>query len=43
MVRQAILDKNVVIADGQQIGVDHDADRAQYSVSSGGSWPSEKV
>ena len=35
MVRQAILDKNVVIADGQQIGVDH-VPIARSSVSSGG-------
>jgi glucose-1-phosphate adenylyltransferase len=36
VVRRAILDKNVVIPDGVQIGVDLALDRARYTVSSGG-------
>ena len=37
VVRRAILDKNVVIPDGVQIGVDHEHDRARgLSVSEGG-------
>jgi glucose-1-phosphate adenylyltransferase len=28
-VRRAILDKEVVVAPGAQVGVDHDADRAR--------------
>jgi glucose-1-phosphate adenylyltransferase len=36
-VRRAILDKNVRVADGAQIGVDPDADRARgFAVSAGG-------
>jgi glucose-1-phosphate adenylyltransferase len=36
-VRRAILDKNVVVHDGAQVGVDHEADRARgYTVSDGG-------
>ena len=36
VVRRAILDKNVVIPDGAQIGVDLDRDRGLYTVSPGG-------
>jgi glucose-1-phosphate adenylyltransferase len=36
IVRRAILDKNVVVADGAQIGVDAEADRERYTVSAGG-------
>jgi glucose-1-phosphate adenylyltransferase len=37
VVRNAILDKNVVIPDGVEIGVDHDHDRARgFTVSDGG-------
>ncbi|HZZ48601.1 MAG TPA: glucose-1-phosphate adenylyltransferase [Pseudonocardia sp.] len=36
VVRRAILDKNVVVPDGVQIGVDLALDRARYTVSSGG-------
>ena len=37
MVRNAILDKNVIVPDGTQIGVDLDADRARgFTVSEGG-------
>jgi glucose-1-phosphate adenylyltransferase len=36
VVRRAILDKNVVIPDGAQVGVDIDADRRRYTVSPGG-------
>jgi glucose-1-phosphate adenylyltransferase len=36
VVRRAILDKNVVVPDGAQIGVDLDEDRARYTVSAGG-------
>ncbi|MFB9907342.1 glucose-1-phosphate adenylyltransferase [Allokutzneria oryzae] len=36
VVRRAILDKNVVVPDGAQIGVDLAADRERYTVSSGG-------
>ncbi|MDD2857805.1 MAG: glucose-1-phosphate adenylyltransferase [Candidatus Nanopelagicales bacterium] len=36
VVRRAILDKNVVIPDGAQIGVDLDRDRGLYTVSDGG-------
>jgi len=35
-VRRAILDKNVVVADGARIGVDPAADREQYTVSTSG-------
>jgi glucose-1-phosphate adenylyltransferase len=36
VVRKAILDKNVVVADGMQLGVDPAADRERYTVSAGG-------
>jgi glucose-1-phosphate adenylyltransferase len=37
VLRRAIVDKNVVIPDGVQIGVDHEHDRARgFSVSPGG-------
>jgi glucose-1-phosphate adenylyltransferase len=36
VVRRAILDKNVEIPDGAQIGVDLDRDRELYTVSEGG-------
>ena len=36
VVRRAILDKNVVIPDGAQVGVDLERDRGLYTVSSGG-------
>ena len=36
LVRRAILDKNVTVADGAQIGVDLDADRERYTVSADG-------
>ena len=36
VVRRAILDKNVVVPDGAQIGVDLDADRERYTISDGG-------
>ncbi|SDD00089.1 glucose-1-phosphate adenylyltransferase [Actinokineospora iranica] len=36
VVRRAILDKNVVVADGVRIGVDPEADRAQHTVSGSG-------
>ena len=36
VVRRAILDKNVVVPDGAQIGVDLDRDRDLYTVSEGG-------
>ncbi|SDJ31595.1 glucose-1-phosphate adenylyltransferase [Actinokineospora alba] len=35
-VRRAILDKNVIVADGARIGVDQEADRQQYTVSANG-------
>jgi glucose-1-phosphate adenylyltransferase len=36
-VRRAILDKNVVVEDGAEVGVDPEADRARgYFVSEGG-------
>jgi glucose-1-phosphate adenylyltransferase len=36
VVRGAILDKNVVVPDGGQLGVDLALDRARYTVSPGG-------
>ena len=36
MVRRAIIDKNVRIAHGAQIGVDPVADRERFTVSAGG-------
>jgi glucose-1-phosphate adenylyltransferase len=36
VVRRAILDKNVVVPDGAQLGVDLALDRARYPVSAGG-------
>jgi glucose-1-phosphate adenylyltransferase len=36
VVRRAILDKNVVVPDGAQIGVDLERDRGLYTVSDGG-------
>ena len=36
VVRRAILDKNVVVPDGAQIGVDLDHDRQLYTVSDSG-------
>jgi glucose-1-phosphate adenylyltransferase len=35
VVRRAILDKNVVIPDGAQVGIDTDLDRERYTVSGG--------
>jgi glucose-1-phosphate adenylyltransferase len=36
VVRRAIVDKNVQIADGAQVGVDPEADRERFAVSPGG-------
>jgi glucose-1-phosphate adenylyltransferase len=36
VIRRAILDKNVIVPDGAQIGVDIEGDRARYVVSDGG-------
>ena len=36
MVRHAILDKNVVVPDGAQIGVEPELDKQRYHVSEGG-------
>jgi glucose-1-phosphate adenylyltransferase len=36
VVRNAIVDKNVVIEDGAQLGVDPGADRSRFVISPGG-------
>jgi glucose-1-phosphate adenylyltransferase len=36
VVRRAILDKNVVVPPGALVGVDLNADRSRYTVSTGG-------
>jgi glucose-1-phosphate adenylyltransferase len=36
VIRHAILDKNVIVPDGAQIGVDIERDRELYTVSDGG-------
>jgi glucose-1-phosphate adenylyltransferase len=36
VVRNAIIDKNVLVPPGTQIGVDHEADRRRFTVSEGG-------
>jgi glucose-1-phosphate adenylyltransferase len=36
VIRNAILDKNVIVPEGAQIGVDLDRDRKLYTVSDGG-------
>ena len=36
VVRNAILDKNVIVPDGAMVGIDHEADRAQYTVTPSG-------
>ena len=36
VVRRAIVDKNVRIAEGAQVGVDPDADRERFTISAGG-------
>jgi glucose-1-phosphate adenylyltransferase len=36
VIRRAIIDKNVIVPEGAQIGVDLDRDRKFYTVSDGG-------
>ena len=36
VVRNAVLDKNITVAEGAQLGVDLDYDRELYTVSDGG-------
>ncbi|MEI6216502.1 MAG: glucose-1-phosphate adenylyltransferase [Actinomycetes bacterium] len=36
VIRNAILDKNVIVEPGAQVGVDHDRDRARFTISEGG-------
>jgi glucose-1-phosphate adenylyltransferase len=36
VVRHAILDKNVVVGPGEQVGVDLEKDRERFAISSGG-------
>ena len=36
VVRRAILDKNVIVPDGAQIGVNPAPDRERYTISPGG-------
>ena len=36
IIRNAILDKNVVVEPGAQIGVDHERDRQRFTISEGG-------
>ena len=36
VVRKAILDKNVVVSDGEIVGVDEQRDRERFAFSNGG-------
>jgi glucose-1-phosphate adenylyltransferase len=36
VVRRAILDKNVVVGPGEQVGVDPELDRERFAISAGG-------